>query len=80
MAFALLCLAGAELAFVGMWSWTRSGFGWEAPVMLGGAVALFVVALVGLQRTLTGGRTRWLLGLGFGVLVSVWTCVALLSE
>ena len=80
MAFALLCVAGAELALVGMWSWARSGFGRKVPVMLGGAVAIFVVALVGLQRTLTGGHTRWLLGLGFGVLISVWTCVALLSE
>ncbi len=71
VAFVLLSTAAAELGAMGMWTLARSGFEWKVPLLLGGAAALLVVALIGLQRVLTGNRPSRLLALGVVVLGSV---------
>jgi hypothetical protein len=68
VAFVLLSTAAVQLGAMGMWAWARSGPEPKVPLMLGGAAALFVIALIGLQRVLTGKHSSSLLVLGAVVL------------
>lgn len=80
VAFALLSTAAIQLGALGVWAWARSGPEPKVPLLLGGAGALLVIALIGLQRVLTGKHSSNLLVLGAVVLGSVISGVVAIGD